>query len=461
MIPETRYTRSGDASIAYQISGDGPLDLLFLPGWISQIEQLWEAPGNRRFLEGLTRFGRLIIFDSRGTGLSDHGLGSYSLEQDVADAVAVLDAAGSERAAVMTYAGGGLVGARLAAEQPQRIGALIMYASFARTTWAPDYDWAMTREEREGLTMEEFRTWGEPDTELTNRLAPSMTDDPALVAWVARVQRLTASPSEARTIVGTLADADVRGVLPDIRIPTLVMHRPAEKVWDVRHSKYLAEHIPGARYVELAGADSLPFIGDSDDLVQEVEEFLTGGRRGTGVARDLLTVMFTDIVDATARAATLGDGHWRDLLSQHDALVRQQLLRFGGRAVKTVGDGFLATFDGAPSNALRCALAITDAMRALGLQVRVGMHTGECELIGDDVGGMAVHIASRVAGLAAPGEVLVSGTVFGTVVGGPFEFADRGFHELKGVPGPWPLFSLAVRGTVEEPAQAPGAKAGS
>jgi class 3 adenylate cyclase len=461
VIPETRYTRSGEVSIAYQVSGDGPLDLLFLPGWISQIEQLWEAPGNRRFLEGLTRFGRLIIFDNRGTGLSDHGLSSYSLEQDVADAVAVLDAAGSERAAVMTYAGGGLVGARLAAEQPQRIGALIMYASFARTTWAPDYDWAMTREEREGLTMEEFRTWGEPDSELTSRLAPSMAGDPALAAWVARVQRLTASPSEARTIVGTLADADVREVLPDIRIPTLVMHRPAEQVWDVRHSQYLAEHIPGARYVELAGADSLPFIGDSDDLVQEVEEFLTGGRRGTGVARDLLTVMFTDIVDATARAATLGDGHWRDLLSQHDALVRQQLMRFGGREVKTVGDGFLATFDGAPSNALRCALAITDAMRALGLEVRVGMHTGECELIGDDVGGMAVHIASRVAGLAAAGEVLVSGTVFGTVVGGPFEFVDRGFHELKGVPGPWPLFSLAVRGTVEEPAQAPGARAGS
>ena len=286
-----------------------------------------------------------------------------------------------------------------------------------------------------------------------------MAGDPALAAWVARVQRLTASPSEARTIVGSLADADVREVLPDIRVPTLVMHRPAEQVWDVRHSKYLAEHIPGARYVELAGADSLPFIGDSDELVQEVEEFLTGGRRGTGVARDLLTVMFTDIVDATARAAMLGDGHWRDLLSQHDTLVRQQLLRYGGREVKTVGDGFLATFDGAPSQALRCALAITEATRALGLEVRVGMHTGECELIGDDVGGMAVHIASRVAALAAPGEVLVSGTVFGTVVGGPFEFADRGFHELKGVPGRWPLFSLADKGAVREGAQTPDARA--
>ena len=446
MIGETRYTRSGDASIAYQVSGEAPLDLLFLPGWISQIEQLWEAPGNRRFLESLLRFSRLIMFDSRGTGLSDHGLATYSLDQDIADALAVLDAAGSERAAVMTYAGGGLVGARLAAEQPQRIGALIMYASFARTTWAPDYDWAMTREEREGLTMEEFRTWGEPDNELTSRLAPSMAEDPALAAWVARTQRLTASPSEARMIVGTLADADVRDVLPEIRIPTLIMHRPNEHIWDVRHSRYLADHIPGARYVELEGVDSLPFVGDSDAILQEVEEFLTGGRTGGGVARDLRTVMFTDIGDATARAAVLGDGHWRDLLTHHDEAVRAQLRRFGGREVKTVGDGFLATFDGAPSQALRCALAITEAARGIGLEVRIGMHTGECELIGEDVGGMAVHIASRVSALAAPSEVLVSGTVFGTVVGGPFEFADRGFHELKGVPGRWPLFSLAARG---------------
>ncbi|HEY0516018.1 MAG TPA: adenylate/guanylate cyclase domain-containing protein [Solirubrobacteraceae bacterium] len=445
MIPETRYTRSGGASIAYQVAGDGALDLLFLPGWISQIEQLWEAPGNRRFLERLMGFGRLIMFDSRGTGLSDHGLESYSLDQDVADAIAVLDAVSSERCAVMTYAGGGLVGAMLAAEQPQRIGALILYASFARTTWAPDYEWAMTVEERMGVTTEEFQRWGEPDGELISRLAPSMANDPSLTAWIARTQRLTASPSEARTIIGALADADVRDVLDQIRIPTLVMHRPAERVWDVRHSRYLAERIPGARYVELAGVDSLPFIGDSDAIIEEVEEFLTGGRRGGEVARELLTVMFTDIVDATARAASLGDGHWRDVLARHDSDVRAQLARFGGVEVKTVGDGFLATFQGPPSHALRCSLAITAAARELGLEVRIGIHTGECELIGDDVGGMAVHIASRVSGLAAAGEVLVSGTVFGTVVGGPFEFTDRGFHELKGVPGRWPLFSLGAR----------------
>ena len=230
--------------------------------------------------------------------------------------------------------------------------------------------------------------------------APSMAEDPALVAWFARMQRLAASPGEARIISRAMVDLDVRDVLPRIRVPTLIMHRPSERVWDVRHSHYLAENIPGARYVELDGIDSLPFVGDSDAIVEEIEEFLTGVRSGGEFARALLTVLFTDIVDATARAATLGDGRWRDLLAQHDEQVRTQLARFGGREVKTVGDGFLATFDGPPSRALRCALAITAAARELDVEVRIGMHTGECELIGDDVGGMAVHIASRVSGLA-------------------------------------------------------------
>jgi class 3 adenylate cyclase len=413
MVPVTRYARSGDASIAYQVIGDGPLDLLFLTGWVTQLEQLWEAPGNRRFLERLTTFGRLILYDSRGTGLSERVLETYTVEQEAQDALAVLDAARSERAALITYAQGGLVGALLAAEHPERIGALIMYASIARTSWAPDYDW-------------------------------SMAEDAALVAWFARMQRLAASPNEARIIARATIDLDVREALPRIRVPTLVMHRPRERVWDVRHSHYLAEHIAGARYVELEGEDSFPFVGDSDAIVEEIEEFLTGVRSGGEFARALLTVLFTDIVDATARAAKLGDSRWRDLLAHHDERVRAELARFGGREVKTVGDGFLATFDGPPSRALRCALAITRSARELGVEVRVGLHTGECELIGDDVGGMAVHIASRVSALAAPGEVLVSGTVFGTVVGGPFTFADRGLHELKGVPGRWPLFALGA-----------------
>jgi class 3 adenylate cyclase/pimeloyl-ACP methyl ester carboxylesterase len=442
--PTTRYARSGDASIAYQIVGEGPLDLLFLTGWLTQLEQLWEAPANRRFLERLTTFGRLILFDSRGTGLSERVLETYTIEQEARDALAVLDAAGSERAALFTYAQGGLVGALLAAEHSERVGALIMYASIARTSWAPDYDWAMTSEEREALSERNIATWGEANSDAMSAWAPSMAEDPALVVWFARMQRLAASPGEARIISRAMVDIDVRHVLPRIRVPTLVMHRPNERVWDVRHSRYLAEHIDGAHYVELEGVDSFPFLGDSDAIIDEVEEFLTGVRTGGELTRALLTVMFTDIVDATAHAAKLGDGRWRDLLAHHDEHVRAQLIRFGGREVKTVGDGFLATFDGPPSRALRCAQAITRAAGELGVQVRVGAHTGECELIGEDVGGMAVHIASRVSGLAGAGEVLVSGTVFGTVVGGPFRFEDRGFHELKGVPGRWPLFALGA-----------------
>jgi class 3 adenylate cyclase len=442
MVPATRYARSSDATIAYQVTGDGALDLLFMTGWISQVEQLWESPALRRLLERLAVFSRLILFDRRGTGLSDSVDGSYTLAQEVDDALAVLDAANSERAALFTYGLGGPVGALLAADHPERVGALIMYASIARTSWAADYGWAMTVEDRAQWTERTVAAWGETDGPGLPVLAPSMAEDPALAAWFARLQRLAASPSDARVLLNAANDLDVRDTLPRIRVPTLVMHRSGDGAWDPRHSRYLADRIPGARHVELDGIDSLPFVGDSDAIVEEVEEFLTGARGGGELARALLTVIFTDIVDATARAAELGDGRWRDLLARHDEDVRKELRRFDGREVKTVGDGFLATFAGPPSRALRCALAITDAARALGIEVRIGVHTGECELIGEDVGGMAVHIAARVSGLAGAGEVLVSGTVFGTVVGGPFTFVDRGFHELKGVPGRWPLFAL-------------------
>ncbi len=442
MVPTTRYARSGDASIAYQVAGDGPLDLLFLPGWISQVEQLWEAPAMRRFLERLSVFNRLILFDRRGSGLSDRLAAEQTVEQDAQDALAVLDAAGSERAALFTYSTGGVVGVTLAADHPERVGALMMYASVARTSWAPDYDWALKPHERAELIERNSGAWGEVDSPVLSMLAPSMADDSQLAEWFARMQRLAASPAEARTMARGLADLDARDALPRVSVPTLIMHRVGDQAWDVRHSRYLAKHIPGSRYVELDGIDSFPFVGDSDAIVEEIEEFLTGDRRGGERSRALLTVMFTDIVDATARAASVGDGRWRDLLAQHDQQVRAELARFGGREVKTVGDGFLATFDGPPSRALRCAQSITTEARHLDIELRIGIHTGECELIGEDVGGMAVHIASRVNGVAAPGETMVSGTVYGTVVGGPFDFQDRGLHDLKGVPGRWPLFAL-------------------
>lgn len=443
MAPVTRYTRSGDASIAYQVTGEGRLDLVFMTGWISQVEQLWEAAGLRRMLERLSVFGRLILFDRRGTGLSDGAGEPYTLEQEAQDALAVLDAVGSERAALFTYGLGGPVAVRLAAEHPERIGALVMYASAARILWAPDYDWAMTREERAAWLDVAVASWGATDHPGIPAMAPSMADDPALVSWFARLQRLAASPGTARELLSAAADLDVRDLLPEVRVPTLVMHRAQDTAWDPRHSRYIAERIPGARYVELEGIDSLPFLGDSDAIVEEIEEFLTGERAGGERTRALLTVMFTDIVDATGHAAAAGDRRWRDLLARHDEDIRKELRRFDGREVKTVGDGFLATFAGPPSRALRCAQAIVESARSLGIEVRVGIHTGECELIGEDVGGMAVHIAARVSALAGASEVLVSGTVFGTVVGGPFRFEERGFHELKGVPERWPLFALA------------------
>jgi len=442
MIPSTRYASSGGVSIAYQVAGEGAIDLLFLPGWISQIEHLWELPANRRFLDRIAGFCRLILFDRRGSGLSDRALGELTLEQEVDDAIAVLDAAGSDQAALLTYATGGGVGAALAAHHPERVRALIMYSSVARSTWAPDYDWAMTPQERERMADATAGLWGHVDNPVLAQMAPSMVGDAAMAEWFARLQRLAAGPAEARALTAIWATLDVRDLLGQIDVPTLVMHRAEDRGWDPRHSHYLAERIPGARYRELHGVDSLPFLGDSDAIVDEIEEFLTGVRSGGELTRALLTVMFTDIVDATATAARLGDGRWLDLLAAHDREVRAELARFGGREVKTMGDGFLATFAGPPSSALRCALAIRSAAAATGLDIRIGLHTGECELVGDDVGGMAVHIASRVGALAGPGEVLASGTAYGTVVGGPFTFEDRGAHELRGVAHPWPVFAL-------------------
>lgn len=441
MAPTTRYAQSGDLNIAYQVVGDGPIDLLFLPGWISQVEHVWESPSVRRYLERYASFTRFILFDRRGTGLSEPVATAPSLDDEVRDAIAVLDAVGSTRTALSAFALGGPVAVRLAAERPDRVSALVLYSAVARTIWAADYDWAPTREERTALVEQFVDRWGDP--ERPPAVAASATDDPAALQWFARLERLAASPRMARMMSLATNDLDVRDALAYVTVPTLVLHRSGDTTWDVRHSRYLAEHIPHARLVLLPGSESFPWYGDSEALVGEVEEFLTGTRRAES-RRALLTVMFTDIVDATRSAARSGDERWRDRLADHDAVVRAQLARFGGREVKTTGDGFLATFSGPPSSALRCAAATVGELRQLGLDVRVGMHTGECEIVDEDVAGMAVHIAARVAALAAPGEVLVSGTVFGTVVGGAFAFADRGRHELRGVPGAWPLFALSV-----------------
>jgi class 3 adenylate cyclase len=438
----THWARNGGVNIAYKVLGDGPMDLVFLTGLVSHIEVMLEEPGLRRWFERLGRISRVVLVDRRGSGLSDPLTGPLTLEEEVGDVAAVLDAVGSDRAVLQAYASGGPLAIAFGCLHPERTLALVLYASMVRTLQDPEggYEWADPPDVRRQRTDELVAAWGTGSN--AEVMAPSAAGDPALRAWLARMERLSMTPAGVERLARNLEDVDVRGLLGSLRVPTLVLHRTDDQLIDVRHSRYLAEHVPGVRYVEVPGRDSLPMVGDTEALLGEIEEFLTGGR-ASGVDRDLLTVLFTDVVDATRRAAGMGDGRWRDLLSSHDEVVRAAVTRFGGREVKTIGDGFLVTFEGPPSQAVRCARAVTGGVRELGLEVRCGLHTGECEHLGEDVGGMAVHIAARVCALAAPGEVLASGTVYGTVVGSGLEWEDRGSEHLRGVPGQWPLFALA------------------
>jgi len=441
MTPETRYARAGDVHIAYQVVGDGPVDLVYVPPQLQQVEHLWAEPRIAAFFERLARFSRLILFDRRGTGLSDPISSTTTLEDQMEDVTAVLDAVGSEQAAVFAQAEGAAMAALYAATHPERTRALILYAGMVRMTGAPGYEWPGTSQERERRMAEIFAAWG--TGERLAVIAPSMADDPAMRRWFARLERLAASPGQLRLLFDIAGETDVRDVLPSIAVPTLVMHRREDLAIDVGHSRYVAAHIPGARYVELEGRDNLLVVGDSDRILAEVERFLTGTHTPPEPDRVLATVMFTDIVGSTETAARLGDRAWRALLNRHDDLSRAQLARFRGRAVKSLGDGFLATFDG-PARAIRCALELRDAVHELGVELRAGLHTGECEAIGDDVGGLAVHIGARVGALAAPREVLVSNTVKDLVVGSGIDFADRGEHALKGVPGVWHLWAAGT-----------------
>ncbi len=440
MEATTRYARSGDVNIAYRVLGDGPVDIVLSTGLISHVEVFFEEPGLVRFFERMGQFARVVLMDRHGTGLSDPLDGPRSVDDEAKDVLAVLDAVGVERAALMAYTTSGPLMATVAARYPERVSALVMYATVARAISAPGYDWTHTAEERRERMTELLGHWGTGDN--LDNVAPTHADDDRMRAWLGRLERLSASPGAMRNLTANFEQVDVRHLLDTIRVPTLILHRTGDRLIDVRHSRYLAQTIPGARYVELPGEDSLLSAGDTEAVIGEVEEFLTGGRRGTPQERALLTVLFTDVVDATGRAAHLGDARWRDLLAAHDRVVRAEIERFDGQEVKTIGDAFLVIFDGAPSRALRCARAIVREVRALGIEVRAGLHTGECEIIGDDVGGMAVHIAARVGALAGPSEVLVSGTVFGTVVGSGIGFEERGYRELKGVPGKWPLFAM-------------------
>jgi len=436
--PRTRYALSGDAHIAYQVFGEGDLDLVFVPGFVSNIEHYWEMPRVPDLLERLGSFARVVIFDKRGTGLSDPVAGPPPLEQRMDDMQAVMDAAGVERAALFGVSEGGPASVLFAATYPDRTSALVLYGSTPRFRTDSDISWGATDEQVELLLAETSRTWG--DGALLRLFAPAAAEDPGMEEVWGRFQRASASPAMARAVVAALFEIDVRDVLPTIRVPSLILHRTGDLVAPVEGARLMAERIPDARLVEFEGTDHVPFTGDFDSLVDEMEEFLTGTRHARPLDRVLATVMFTDIVDSTRRAAGAGDRRWRELIKRHDELTRRQLDRFRGREVKTLGDGFLATFDG-PARAIECACAIRDGVGPLGLEVRAGLHTGECELSGDDVRGMAVNIGARVGALAGANEVLVSSTVKDLVVGADLRFAERGEHGLKGVPGKWRLYA--------------------
>ena len=394
MVPAARYAKSGDVNIAYLVAGDGPVDILWVPTWISHAEYLWMEPSIRATFERLMDFARLISFDRRGSGMSDPMTRAPTLEEQMDDVLAVMDAAGSERAAIAGLAEGGSMAAFFAATHPERVSHLMLYAAFARTTWAPDYDWAWHEDERKAGMEVALERWGEGL--LASRIAHKRyEEDEEFRDWAARLERLAASPTTIRQITDLVAKTDVRGILPTIRVPTLVMHRRDDQFIKIEHSRYIAEQIPGARYVEFEGEENLFSVGDVEAWVGEVEEFITGERHEREPDRMLATVMFTDIVDSTQRAAELGDADWRELLERHDGLVRRALQRHRGREIKRTGDGFLATFDG-PARAISCAASIADAVESIGIQVRAGLHTGECEVMNGDIGGLAVHIGARV-----------------------------------------------------------------
>lgn len=441
MARDVRYADSDGTQIAYEVFGSGPRDLVFVHGWVTHLELLWEQPRVARSLERLGSFCRVVNFDKRGTGLSDRVPVDRlpTLEQRMDDVRAVMDAAGSERAVLFGHSEGGPMCALFAAAYPQRTEGLVMYGSFAVRRRHPDYPWAPTTEERDERVRAIRAGWG--GVVHLPVLAPSVTDDAEFRDWWARFLRSSASPAAAAALTSMNSDVDVRAVLPTIAVPTLIVHRTGDRAADVRGARWMAEQIPGARYVELPGDDHLIWA-DPDPIFDVVEEFVTGVPAAAVPDRVLLTVLFTDIVGSTDIAAALGDEAWRRTLDRHDEIVRRYLERYQGREVKATGDGFLAVFDG-PARAVRCAQAVAEAVVALELEVRAGVHTGEVETRGEDIGGVAVHVCARIAAAAGPGEVLTSRTVKDLVAGSGITFSSRGTHELKGVPGEWELYAAS------------------
>jgi class 3 adenylate cyclase len=434
--PPIRYAKAGEVSIAYRVVGEGPLDLIWVPGLFSNLEIEWENPIYVRLYRRLASFARLVIFDKRGMGLSDRNVGAPSLEQRMDDVRAVMDAVGSERAALIGVSEGGPMSVLFAATYPERTVALVLYGTAARYRRDTDYPFG-TEQALGGLGRIIDEQWGTGES--LQIFARGLAGNERAREWVGRMERAAGSPGTMRPFLDTLWDIDVRAVLPTIAAPTLVMHASDDHAVPIGNGRWLAEHIPGARFVEIPGEHML---FDVDQFADEVEGFLTGKRHAVTTDRVLATVLFSDIVGSTERASALGDRRWRELLDQHDAVVRREVDSHRGKLVKSTGDGALATFDG-PARAVSCGCEIRDGVRPLGIDVRVGLHTGEIEVRGEDIGGIAVHIGARVAALAGPSEVLVSRTLTDLVAGSGITFEDRGPYQLKGVPGTWELFAVS------------------
>ena len=434
-----QFARSDDVSVAYHVVGDGPVDIVYVQGAWSHLEVQWELPAYRRFCEMLGEFARVILFDKRGMGLSDRVAGATPLDVRMDDIRAVMDAVGSESASLIGASEGGPLSMLFAAAHPERVDSLILMGAEVRERKDEQWPWGeATEEELEASMATIHESWGKPGR-FMEHFAPSQDATPWMVDWSACLQRNANTPSSAEAFQRMAFNIDVRDIVPSVRVPTLVLHSEGDRICHVENGRYLAREIPGARYVELPGADHLPWF-EPDRAIGEIREFLTGRRVALTPDRVLATVLFTDIVGSTDRAAELGDARWRMLLDAHNTLIRSELNRFRGVEVDTAGDGFLATFDG-PARAIHCAHEIERVVRQLGLEVRAGVHTGEVERVGNDVAGIAVHIGARIAGLAGPGEVLVSGTVRDLVAGSGLAFVDRGMHQLKGVPGEWRVYS--------------------
>ncbi|MET3912408.1 pimeloyl-ACP methyl ester carboxylesterase [Bradyrhizobium sp. S3.3.6] len=434
MQPVTQYARSGDVHVAYQAFGDGPINLVLVPGFVSNVENYWDQPDLARFLTRLAGYARVVTFDKRGTGGSDRVSELPGLDVRMDDLRAVMDAAGIEQAALLGISEGAPLSILFAATYPHRCRALVLYGSFSRFSY-----WFATDEALAAFFDYVEKAWGTGGS--IQKFAPSRANDAAFQRWWGRNERLGASPAAVTALMRMNSQIEIGGVLPAVRVPTLVIHRTGDQVVNVAGGRDVAAKIPGARLAEFPGSDHLFYVGENaDDISDAIEEFLTGARGSAVADRVLATVLFTDIVGSTEKAASLGDRRWRALLDDHHVMVRSILARFRGHEVKTTGDGFFATFDG-PARGVRCARAIADEVRSLGIDIRAGLHTGECEIIDDDVGGIAVHIGARVAALAGAGEVLVSSTVKDLVAGSGLRFGSRGVTPLKGVPGEWQIFA--------------------